>query len=67
MKLNSPSDIQRLREAGLLLRKVHQHAARFFEPGITTAKIDAEVENAYGRNRWKAKAFPLSPTSSATA
>ena len=55
MKLKKPSDIQRMREAGLLLWEVHQHAARYFESGITTAEIDAEVENAIRQK----KAIPL--------
>lgn len=55
MKLKRPSDIQRMREAGLLLWEVHQHVARYFEPGITTAEIDAEVENAIRQK----KAIPL--------
>ena len=35
----------RMRESGLLLWEVHQHASRYFEPDITTAEIDAEVES----------------------
>ena len=55
MKLKSPSDIQRMREAGLLLWEVHQQVAGYFEPGMTTAEIDAEVEAAILRK----KAIPL--------
>ena len=40
IKLKSPWEIERMREAGALLTEVVEEVARHVEPGITTKELD---------------------------
>lgn len=45
MKLKTPEQIKRMREAGLVLWETHQTAFKALAAGITTAELNAEIEN----------------------
>lgn len=45
MKLKTPDQIKQMREAGLLLWETHQIAYKTLSAGITTAELNAEIEN----------------------
>ncbi len=53
--LKTPDQIQRMREAGLLVWEAHQIAARLVRPGVPTREIDAAVESFL----LKRKAIPV--------
>lgn len=53
--LKSDKDIAQMRRAGLLVWQAHQVAAELVKPGVTTAEIDAAVEQFILDN----KAIPL--------
>lgn len=42
--LKSAAQIDKMRQAGLLVWQAHQEAARLIQPGVTTREIDAAVE-----------------------
>ena len=46
----SPDQIARMREAGIIVWQAHQAAAQLIEPGVTTAEIDAVVEQVIERH-----------------
>lgn len=48
--LRSPREISLMREAGLLVWQAHQIAAERVRPGVTTAEIDAAVEEFFLAN-----------------
>ncbi len=45
MIIKTENEIQRMRDAGLVLWEVHQTAKKLVKAGITTGEIDQEVEN----------------------
>jgi len=45
--LRSPREIEKMRQAGLLVWKAHELAASMVRPGVTTAEIDAAVEQFF--------------------
>jgi methionyl aminopeptidase len=49
--LRSPREIALLRKAGLVVWEAHQLAASMVRPGITTAEIDAAVEEFFHRRK----------------
>jgi len=49
--LRSPREIALLRKAGLVVWEAHQLAASMVRPGITTAQIDAAVEEFFRRRK----------------
>ena len=51
--LRSPREIEQMRKAGLLVWEAHQVAARMLAPGVTTAAIDAAVEQFFARHNAK--------------
>ena len=55
MQLKTPDQIKRMRDAGLFLWETHQVAHSALTPGISTAQINAEVEN----HIYTKKATPL--------
>ena len=42
--LRTEAELERMREAGLLVWEAHQLAGSLIRPGVTTAEIDTEVE-----------------------
>jgi len=49
--LRSPREIALLRKAGLVVWEAHQLAASMVRPGITTAQLDAAVEEFFRRRK----------------
>ena len=48
--LRSPREIEQMRKAGLLVWEAHQVAAKMLAPGVTTAALDAAVEQFFAQN-----------------
>ncbi|OHB71059.1 MAG: type I methionyl aminopeptidase [Planctomycetes bacterium RBG_13_63_9] len=48
--LRSPREIKQMRKAGLLVWQAHQLVAPMLRPGVTTAEIDALVEEFFARH-----------------
>lgn len=46
IKLKSPDQIERMKEAGRLVWEVHQELAKAVAPGVTTGELDALAETA---------------------
>lgn len=53
--LRSPRELAEMRKAGLLVWQAHQRVAAVIKPGVTTAEIDAVVDQFFAEN----KAIPL--------
>jgi methionyl aminopeptidase len=49
--LRSPREIAEMRKAGLLVWQAHQVAAKMVRPGVTTAEIDAALEQFFAEHR----------------
>lgn len=45
--LRSPREIRLMRKAGLVVWEAHQAAAKVIRPGVTTAEIDAQIEEVF--------------------
>ena len=48
--LRSLREIRRMRQAGLVVWEAHQAAAALVQPGVTTAELDAAVEDVFNRH-----------------
>jgi methionyl aminopeptidase len=48
--LRSPREIAEMRKAGLLVWEAHRLAASMIRPGVTTAEIDAAIEDFFARH-----------------
>ena len=55
VNLRSPREIGLMRKAGLLVWQAHQLAAALIRPGVTTAEIDAVIDDFFAANN----AIPL--------
>ncbi len=50
IKLKSPEDIEKMRAAGRVVRKVHERVAEVCRPGVTTREIDNEAQRVIDEN-----------------